>query len=105
MTNFLQVTTTTASREEAERIAVALVELRLAGCVQVVGPVWSVYRWREAVEQADEWLCLIKTTREQYASVEAAVRERHSYECPELIAVPIEAASEDYMRWLAAETQ
>ena len=63
MTDFLQITTTAGSRDEAERIAAALVERRLAGCVQIVGPVRSVYRWQGAVEQAEEWLCLIKTNR------------------------------------------
>lgn len=101
MSNFLQITTAAGSREEAERLARTLVERRLAGCVQIVGPVRSVFRWQGAVEQADEWLCLIKTTREQFPAVEVAIRELHSYECPEVIATTIEAGSEAYLKWLA----
>ena len=101
MSRLLQVTTVAGHRDEAERIAAALVERRLAGCVQIVGPVRSVYRWQGAVEQAEEWLCLVKTTRGALAAVEAAVRELHSYECPEIIATPIEAASAAYQQWLA----
>jgi periplasmic divalent cation tolerance protein len=101
--DFLQVTTTTSSGDEADRIAVALVERRLAACVQVVGPVHSVYRWQGQVDRAEEWQCLIKTTRAAYAAVEAAIRELHSYECPEVIATPIECGSADYLRWLAEQ--
>jgi periplasmic divalent cation tolerance protein len=104
MDEFLQVTTAVSSREEAERIAAALVERRLAACVQIVGPVRSVYRWKGAVEQADEWLCIIKTVGPQYGDVEAAICELHSYECPEVIATPVAAGSAAYLEWLAAET-
>jgi periplasmic divalent cation tolerance protein len=100
MSEIIQVTTAVGSREEAEQIATALVEQRLAGCVQIVGPVRSVYRWQGAVEQGDEWLCLAKTSRDAYAEVEAAIRELHSYECPEVIATPIVAGSEAYLDWL-----
>lgn len=100
MTNFLQVLTTAPAHEDAERLAAALVERRLAGCVQIVGPVQCIYRWQDAIERAEEWLCLIKTTREAYAAVESAIRELHSYECPEIIATPIEAGSAAYLEWL-----
>jgi periplasmic divalent cation tolerance protein len=97
---FLQVTTTAGSREEADRIATSLVDRRMAGCVQIIGPVRSVYRWQGEIEHGEEWLCQIKTTREQYAAVEAAIREIHSYDCPEIIATPIIAGSEAYLKWL-----
>jgi periplasmic divalent cation tolerance protein len=100
MSDFLQVSCTTSSRDEAARLAVALVERRLAGCVQIVGPVRSVYRWQEAVEQADEWLCLIKTTRAAYDCVEATIRDLHTYECPEIVATPLAEASAAYRQWL-----
>jgi periplasmic divalent cation tolerance protein len=105
MADYLQVTTAASNRDEANRIAAALVERQLAGCVQIVGPMRSVYRWQGRIEQADEWLCLIKTTRPQYGDVEAAIRELHSYECPEIIATPIEAGSEAYLAWLAEQSQ
>jgi periplasmic divalent cation tolerance protein len=103
MSDFIQVTTSVANRDEAERIAAALVDRRLAGCVQIEGPVRSVYRWQGQVEQADEWLCLVKSTRERYAAVEAVIRELHSYDCPEVIATPIVAGAEAYLQWLAAQ--
>jgi periplasmic divalent cation tolerance protein len=103
MGEFLQITTTASSGEEADRLADALIERRLAGCVQIVGPVCSVYRWQGAVERADEWLLLIKTSRDAYAAVEAAIRELHSYECPEIIATPVESGSPAYLQWLAGQ--
>jgi periplasmic divalent cation tolerance protein len=104
MADYLQVTTAAGSREEAERIAAALVERRLAACVQILGPMASVYRWQGRVEQAAEWLCLIKTTRPRYADVEQAIRELHSYECPEIIATLIETGSPTYLEWLGAQS-
>jgi len=100
----IQVTTTTPSREEAGRIAKLLVERRLAACVQVAGPVESHYRWKGNLEHSTEWLCLIKTTRGNYEAVEAAIRANHPYEVPEIIAGPIESGSASYLAWLRAET-
>ncbi len=104
MADYLQITTAAASREEAERIALALVERRFAGCVQIIGSMTSIYRWQGQVEQAAEWLCLIKTTRPRYADVEQTIRELHSYECPEIVATPIETGSPAYLEWLAKES-
>ena len=103
MTDFIQVSTTAGSREEADRIAQTLVDRRLAGCVQVVGPIHSVYRWNGQIEQADEWLCLVKTGNHQFAAVEAAIRELHSYDCPEIISTPISAGSAAYLAWIAEQ--
>jgi periplasmic divalent cation tolerance protein len=100
MAEFLQITTTADSGPTAERIAAELVNRRLAGCVQIVGPIQSVYRWQGAVERAEEWLLLIKTSVAQYKAVEAAILELHSYECPEIIATPITAGSDSYLAWL-----
>jgi len=101
---YIQVVTTTASVEEAHRIASALVEGRLAACVQIVGPIESVYRWQGKVETAAEWQCWIKTRRVHYVAIEAAIRGLHSYEVPEILAVPIVAGSEAYLKWLSEET-
>jgi periplasmic divalent cation tolerance protein len=105
MTDYLQVTTAVSTRDDAEAIAAALVQRRLAACVQIVGPVQSVYRWQGAVEQAQEWLCVAKTTRAKYAAVEAAIRELHLYECPEIVALAIEAGSADYLAWLGDQVE
>jgi periplasmic divalent cation tolerance protein len=100
MTDFVQVLTTTGSEEEAGRIGEVLVERRLAACVQVVGPIVSRYRWQGAIEVEREWQCLAKTTRAAYGAVEAAIRELHSYDEPEIIATPIVAGSAGYLAWI-----
>lgn len=101
MAEFVQVLTTAGSEEEAGRISELLVERRLAACVQVVGPVVSRYRWQGAVEEEREWQCLVKTTRAAYEQVEAAIREVHSYDEPEIIATPIVAGATGYLAWIA----
>ena len=100
MSSPIQVATTTGSKPDAEGIAAALVQVRLAACVQIFGPVTSCYRWQGQVETAEEWLCTIKTTQEAYPRVEQKIRELHSYEEPEIIAVPIVAGSPGYLQWL-----
>ncbi|MGH9523124.1 MAG: divalent-cation tolerance protein CutA, partial [Terriglobales bacterium] len=86
--------------EEANRIAEALVERRLAACVNVVAPVSSVYRWKEKVEHAQEWLLLIKTTTGAADAIGDALKELHSYELPECIVLPVEGGSEGYLAWI-----
>jgi periplasmic divalent cation tolerance protein len=100
MTDCVQVLTTAGSEEEAERIAAALVERRLAACVQVSGPIVSRYRWQGGLEREREWQCLVKTTREGFDAVAAAIRELHSYEEPEIVATPIVAGSPGYLAWV-----
>ncbi|MGE0068552.1 MAG: divalent-cation tolerance protein CutA [Solirubrobacterales bacterium] len=99
-TEHLQVLTSAGSEAEAAAIAAGLVELRLAACVQVIGPIASTYRWQGAVEAAREWQCLAKTTAERFQEVEAAIRMLHSYEEPEIIATPIVAGSPGYLAWI-----
>ena len=101
---YLEVTTAAGTREEADAIAVALVEARLAACVQVVGPVTSRYWWDGAVQTTEEWLCLAKTTAGHYPDVEAAIRRAHSYVEPEIVAVEVVAGSPSYLDWVARET-
>lgn len=100
----IQIQTTTATKDEAEKIADVLLEAKVAACVQIVGPIRSEYRWKGKVEAADEWLAFIKTRTELYARVEKAILEIHPYETPEIIAVPIERSSAGYMSWLNDET-
>lgn len=102
MAEYVQVLTTAGSEEEAERIASTLVEQRLAACVQVVGPVASHYRWQGKLEQEREWQCLAKTEAGLYERVEAAIRAVHSYEEPEILAIPILAGSRGYLDWVSA---
>ena len=100
MSDHVQVLTTAGSEEEAGRIASLLVERRLAACVQVVGPITSRYRWQGTIEEEREWQCLAKTTAAAYEAVEAAIREVHSYDEPEVIATPIVAGSAGYLAWI-----
>jgi periplasmic divalent cation tolerance protein len=101
VTDHLQVLTTVGSEEDAERISVALVERRLAACVQTVGPIASRYRWQGKVETAREWQCLAKTDAARYPEVEAAIRELHPYDEPEIVATPIVAGSAGYLAWVS----
>ena len=103
MSDLLQITTTTGTREVAERIAVELVDLRLAACVQVSGPMTSIYRWQGKVENAEEWLCTAKTSREKLPAIQELLKRLHPYEVPELIATPIVDGSEAYLKWLAEQ--
>jgi periplasmic divalent cation tolerance protein len=100
----LLVFTNLPDRESALALARALVERRLAACVNVLGGATSIYRWREALETAEEVPVLIKTQRARYAEVEGTIRELHSYELPEIIAVPIERGLARYLDWVLAET-
>jgi periplasmic divalent cation tolerance protein len=103
MNDLLQITTTTGTREVAERIAIELVDLRLAACVQVSGPMTSIYRWQGKVENAEEWLCTAKTSREKLPAIQELLKRLHPYEVPELIATPIVGGSEAYLTWLAEQ--
>lgn len=100
----MQVLTTTGSREEADRLATSAVEQRLAACGQVFGPVTSHYWWHDAIETADEWQCVFKTTAARCDELTAHLRAHHSYETPEIIASPIVGGSLDYLSWIAQET-
>ena len=102
---FIQVITTTAQREDAEKIAEVLVEKRLAACVQIIGPIRSIYRWKGNIEREKEWQCLIKTRRDLFDEVEQAIRAIHPYETPEIIALPIIKGSTDYLAWLQEELE
>jgi periplasmic divalent cation tolerance protein len=103
MTKTIQVITTAGTKADAQRIAYAVVQERLAGCVQVIGPITSTYWWQGEIETAEEWLCVIKSRRDLYERLEAAIREVHPYDVPEILAVPVIAGSKDYLRWLDSE--
>ena len=102
---FIQVVSTVASQEGAKKIAQALLEQRLAACVQIVGPVKSMYRWKGQIETAVEWQCWIKTRRAKFDAVGNVIRQHHTYDVPEIVAIPILEGAEPYLRWIADETQ
>jgi periplasmic divalent cation tolerance protein len=105
MKEVIQVSTTTEKREDATRIARALVEKRLAACAQVIGPIRSTYWWKGKIEETDEWLCLLKTRTDLYRKLEKTLRAIHPYEVPEITAQPIVAGSRSYLQWIDEETK
>ena len=101
MTDKRLMLTTTGSRDEAEKIAAELVGRQLAACVNILGPIASVYRWQGKVERAEEFLLLIKSTETLRPRIEAAIRQLHSYEVPELISFTVDAGLDTYLAWIA----
>jgi len=101
---FVVVLVTAGSADEAALIGRAVVEARLAACANVLGPIRSIYRWQGAVEDATEHLLLLKARAADLAALEAEVRARHSYDVPEVLALPIRGGSAVYLAWLAEST-
>jgi periplasmic divalent cation tolerance protein len=100
MTDKRLVLTTASSTEESKKIARALVESRLAACVNIIPRIESVYGWEGKVEEAQEYLLLIKTTAEAFPAVRDKIQELHSYEVPECIALAVDDGSEPYLKWI-----
>ena len=105
MTEALVVLITASSPEEGEAIARALVEEKLAACVNVIPGMTSLYRWRGELQREGEVLLVVKSRRELFDHLAARVRELHSYQVPEIIALPVIVGDEDYLRWLSEATQ
>ena len=104
MTDKIVVFTTCGSEEEARKLASILIEKHLAACVNITSPVTSVYRWKGAIEQAQEFLLIIKTRRERFDDVRVLLEAAHSYELPEVLAIPVVEGSPTYLAWLDTET-
>ena len=100
MTDKRIVLSTAGSADEARKIAHHLVEQQLAACVNIVPRIESIYRWQGKVESSEEWLLLVKTTGEKFAAVRDAIRQWHSYEVPECVAIGIEDGSAEYLEWI-----
>ena len=105
MTDKRIVLSTAGSEQEAHKIAHILVERRLAACVNILPQVQSIYRWKDEIESAQEWLLLIKTRADKFPAVRDAIGELHSYEVPECIVLEIEDGSLPYLQWLEKATQ
>jgi periplasmic divalent cation tolerance protein len=103
VTGVVQCETTTGSREEADAIARALVEGRLAACVQVVGPIASTYRWDGDIQADEEWLLRVKTTAEHAGAVKAAIARLHSYDVPEVLVFAVADGAQGYLDWVRTE--
>jgi periplasmic divalent cation tolerance protein len=100
----LLVLTTLPDADSARAMAGRLIEQRLAACVNILAPCLSVYRWQDKVEDAAEVPLLIKTTAARYTELEAAIRNMHPYELPEIVAVSLSGGLPEYLAWVAAET-
>jgi len=103
VTDKIVVFSTCGGALEAKQLAHSLVESRAAVCVNIVAPVTSFYRWKGAIEQAEEWLLIIKTSRANFEAVRAGLEAAHSYELPEVLALPVVAGSPNYLAWLESE--
>ena len=101
MNSFVQISTTCDNREVLQNIGDQLVSQRLAACVQIGGPISSIYWWNDQVERGEEWICQAKTTQSLSQRVEDVVRQHHSYDEPEIIVTPIVGGSPGYLRWLS----
>ena len=93
-------TTTSDDRTVLEKISYQLIESGLAACVQISGPITSCYRWEGKVETSDEWTCVIKTSLQKFDAVKETVLKLHNYDEPQLVAVPIQAGSSSYLKWM-----
>lgn len=103
MANARVVLTTVGDKESADNLALHLVERRLAACVNIVGPMQSVYRWQGKMERAEEYLLVVKTTAEQASRVETVFKQMHPYNLPEHLELSVEGGSEAYLQWIAGE--
>jgi len=105
MTGIINITTTGDNRDIIEDIGKKLVEMRLAACAQIAGPIKSIYRWKGKMEEAEEWYCILKSTENLYKKAEEAILKLHPYELPEITAVRIEDALPEYVQWVMDETE
>ncbi len=103
MTDKIVVLTTCDSKKRADKLARHLVKQRVAACVNVLPKARSIYRWNEKVEEASEWMLIIKTRRDLFAALRTEIQTQHSYEVPEVIALPVVDGSESYLAWFDAQ--
>ncbi len=104
MDAIIQVTTTGDNRRMMEKIGRIIVEQRLASCAQISGPIKSIYWWKGKIEETEEWVCVLKSTKTHYEEIQKKIRELHSYDVPEIISVEINRTLPDYARWVREET-
>jgi periplasmic divalent cation tolerance protein len=103
MTEYIQVFTTTDTKENARQIAKKVVEKNLAACAQIIGPISSIFWWKNNINEEEEWLIIIKSRKDLYDDLEHAIMKVHKYEIPEILAVPVLAGAKSYLEWLDGE--
>ena len=104
MASCVQITTTVANKNDADRIADELIDKKLAACVQIIGPIESVYIWKKKKEKASEFLLLIKTREDLFLDIELLFKKIHPYKTPEILAFPISHGNRDYLDWIEVNT-
>lgn len=105
MSNYIVIYITTSSVNEAKKIGRALVEEKLAACSNIISPIRSIYRWQGKICDDKEALMILKTKKKLFKQIVATVEELHSYDVPEIIALPIIEGSDKYLSWLKEETK
>src|SRR5438128_2286846 len=103
MTEKIVVLSNCGSEEEARRVARALVEARVAVCVNILPGIQSIYRWQGAIQEDSEWMLVIKSTRSMFDRLSVELRKAHSYQVPEVLAIPVIAGNQDYLDWMDRE--
>lgn len=101
---YIQVLTTVDDEKKANEIARAILEKRVAACVQVLGPISSSYWWKGKIEQAKEWICLAKARADDYEELQSVIKAVHPYEVPEILAMPVVSGNPAYLNWVRDET-
>jgi periplasmic divalent cation tolerance protein len=104
MSSFVHISSTIDSREQAEKIALELLEKQQVACVQVSGPITSRYRWKGEIVTREEWTLCAKAREEDFMWIEQTIQDLHPYEVPEIVAIPIKIINENHRQWLILET-
>jgi len=105
MLKYLQITTTVPKLNDAKQISDRILNKKLASCVQIIGPIKSIYWWKNKIEKKEEWLCIIKTRKKLFKIIEKFIKNIHPYEVPEIIATPIINGSIEYFNWIYNEVK
>ena len=98
--HYIQITTTIDSEKTAKKLATILIKSKLAACIQIIGPITSIYEWHNRVETTKEWQCIIKTKAPLYPYIEQLLIKHHPYDVPEIIATPIINGHDAYLEWV-----
>lgn len=105
MLKYIQITTTVSKLKNAKEISDRILNEKLASCVQITGPIKSIYWWKNKIEKKEEWLCIIKTKKKLFKIIEKFIKNIHAYEIPEIIATPIINGSMEYLNWIDNEVK
>ncbi len=105
MLKYIQITTTVPKLNNAKEISDRILNEKLAACVQILGPIKSIYWWKNKIEKKEEWLCIIKTRNKLFKIIERFIKNIHPYEVPEIISTPIINGSYEYLSWINNEVK